>query len=281
MSDLGLLSYSLGIEFLFQPTGILLTQRQYIREMLKDAGLEHCKSAPTPMLEKLKLTPDMGASPADPTQYQHMVGKLIFLTHTRPDISYAEPHALAVKHLYRYLQGTADLALLYRKGEEDKLYGFTDADWAADLYDRKSTTGFVFFLGKTLVTWNSRKQPTLALSSTESEYMALTEGAKEAVWLRRLLGEIQVQNLNNSTSIHGDNQGSINLAHNPIYHGRTKHIEVRHHFIRERIQSGEISVDFVPTGEQIADILTKALGKTAFVRLRNQLGLIQIEPQKL
>lgn len=289
MSDLGLLSYSLGMEFLFRSDGLSVTQRQYIREMLTEFGLEKCKPAPTPMMEKLKLLPDMKAPLADSTKYQRMVGKLIFLTHTRIDIAFAvsivsrfmncpqEPHAQAVKRIYRYLQGTSDLALLYRRGEENQLRGFTDADWAADMHDRKSTTGYVFFLGGTPITWNSRKQPTVALSSTESEYMAVTEGAKEAVWLRRLLGEIHVLDLQAPTTIHGDNQGSLNLAQNPIYHGRTKHIEVRHHFIREKISSGEINLDYVPTNEQLADILTKPLGKTAFERLREQLGLIRLE----
>lgn len=245
MSDLGLLSYSLGIEFMFWPDGISVTQRQYIREMLTEFGLDKCKPAPTPMMEKLRLLPDMQAPPADSALYQRMVGKLIFLTHTRVDIAFAvsivsrfmnspqEPHAQAVKRIYRYLRGTSDLALLYRRGEETHLQGkdtqlqvFTDADWAADMHDRKSTTGYIFFLRGTPITWNSRKQPTVALSSTESEYMAVTEGAKEAVWLRRLLGEIHALDLQAPTTIHGDNQGSLNLAQNPIYHGRTKHIEV-------------------------------------------------------
>ena len=244
------------------------------------------------MLEKLKLVPEMDAPLTDATRYQRMVGKLIFLTHTRIDIAYAvsvvsrfiqrpqEPHAQAVKHLYRYLKGTINFAMLYRRGEESNLRGFTDADWAADAHDRKSTTGYVFFLGNTPITWNSRKQPTVALSSTESEYMAITEGAKEAVWLRRLLSEIHAINAHTPTTIHGDNQDSLNLAHNPIFHGRTKHIEIKHHFIREKIQTGEIDLKFTPTSEQLADILTKALGRTAFERLREQLGLVQIESPK-
>lgn len=140
MSDLGLLSHSLGLEFLFQPKGILVTQRQYIREMFDEFSLASCKSVPTPMHEKLKLTRDMEAPFANATRYQRMVGKLIFLTLIRIDIAYAvsvvsrcmtrpqEPHAQAVKHIYRYLKGTADFALLYRRGEEDKLCGFIDTD---------------------------------------------------------------------------------------------------------------------------------------------------------
>lgn len=110
--------------------------------------------------------------------------------------------------------------------------------------------------------------------------MAITEGAKEAIWLRRLLGEICVQNLQQPTTILGDNQGSLNLSHNPIFHGRTKHIEVRHHFVREKIVSGEVKLEYVPTTEQLADILTKALGKTSFFRLRDQLGLVPSEPER-
>lgn len=292
MTDLGVLTYSLGLEFIFLAEGLAVTQRQYIRTMLTDVGLENCRPVPTPMIEKQKLEPSMDAPLADPTKYQQMVGKLIFLSHTRPDIAFAvsivsrfmnkpqEPHAQAVKHIYRYLQGTTDFALLYRRGEEADLYGYTDADWAGDTYDRKSTTGYLFMLGSTPIMWNSKKQPTVALSSTESEYMALTEGTKEAIWLRRLLCELKIQDRKVPTTLYGDNQGSLNLAHNPIYHGRTKHIEVKHHFIREKVLSEEINLEYTPTEEQLADILTKALGRTAFERLRSQLGLVRIDVQK-
>ena len=291
MSDLGLLSYSLGLEFLFQPEGIMVTQRLYIQEMLDEFGLADCRPVATPMQEKLKLLPDMQAPLADIAKYQRMVGKLIFLTHTRIDIAFAVsvvsryktrpqvPHEQAVKHIYRYLKGTVNLALLYWRGEESTLCGFTDADWASDTYNRKSTTGYVFFLGSTPITCNSRKQPTVALSSTKSEYMAITEGTKEAIWLRRLLNKIHALDMQASIAIHGNNQRSLNLAHNPVYHDRTKHIEVRHHFIRDKILSGEINLDYVATKEQLADILTKALGRTAFERLRGQLGLVEIERQ--
>lgn len=132
-------------------------------------------------------------------------------------------------------------------------------------------------LGKSPITWNSKKQPTVALSSTKAEYMSITEGAKEAIWLRRLFNELNIQSHQSSTPIFGDNQGSINLAHNPVYHGGTKHIEVRHHFIREKIVSGEIKLKYISTVDQIADIFTKALGRTAFERLRDKLGLVKID----
>ena len=156
MSDLGVLSHSLGMEFQFSDAGIAITQRAYVSDMLAEFGLSDCKPSPTPMVEKEHLEPDMLAPPTDQTLYQRMVGKLIFLIHTRPDIAYAvsivsrfmskpqEPHARAVKHLYRYLRGTTDFALLYRRGEDLTLHGFTDADWAGDTHDRKSTTGYIF-----------------------------------------------------------------------------------------------------------------------------------------
>ena len=244
------------------------------------------------MDEKEQLEPDMLAPPTDQALYQRMVGKLILLTPTRPDIAYAvrivsrfmskpqEPHARAVKHLYRYLRGTTDFALLYRRGEDLTLHGFTDADWAGDTHDRKSTTGYIFMIGSSPITWNSKKQPTIALSSTESEYMAITEGTKEALWLRSLLEELRMSDPKVPTIIYGDNQGSLNLAHNPIYHARTKHIEVKHHFIREKVSAGQVKLEYIPTSEQLADIMTKALGRIAFERLRCQLGLVRIEPHQ-
>lgn len=291
MSDLGLLSHSLGLEFKFTSSGLLLTQCQYVKELLADFGMADCRPVATPMIEKLRLDPDMAAPPVDSTTYQQMVGKLIFLTHTRPDIAFAvgivsrfmshpqEPHMQAVKHIYRYLKGSTDLALSYQRGGVNTLRGFTDADWAG-AHDRKSTTGFLFLLGETPITWSNKRQSTVALSSTEAEYMALTEGTKEAIWLRRLFGELNLQNPRMPTTLHGDNQGSINLAHNPIYHARTKHVDVRHHFIREKVLSGEISLEYVPTGNQLADIFTKALGRVAFERIRSQLGLIKLDVAK-
>ncbi|KAG0574652.1 hypothetical protein KC19_VG280100 [Ceratodon purpureus] len=244
------------------------------------------------MAKKLHLKPVMDAAPVYQALYQCMVGKWIFLTHTRPDIAYAasivstfmnqlqKPHARAVKHIYRYLRGTKNFALFYRQGGDFNLHGFTDANWAGDTHDKKSTNGYMFMSSSSPRTWNSKKQPTVVLSSTKSEHMAVTEGTKEALWLRRLFGELRIQESNLPTTIYGDNQGSINLAHNPVYHGRTKHIEVKHHFIREKVASGEIKLEYIPTSDQIADTLTKPLGQTAFERLRNQLGLVQVNSQR-
>ncbi|OAE23571.1 hypothetical protein AXG93_4316s1020 [Marchantia polymorpha subsp. ruderalis] len=217
MTDLGTLSHSLGIEFLISHDGIRLTQRQYIESMLADFGLNKCRLVATHMAEKTHLLSDMRTPPADSVLYQTMVRNLIFLIHTRSDIAYVvcivsrfmaaplEIHARAVKHSYRYLKGTTNLALNYRRGEKDDLLGYTDSDWARDAYDRISTTKYLFLLGSTLITWNSKKQPTIALSSTEAEYMAITEATKETVWLR-LLRELKIQDLKKSTTIHRDNQ---------------------------------------------------------------------------
>ena len=285
MTDLGILTHSLGIEFIFHEYGITMTQRRYITTTLEEFGLIDCNSSPTPMLEGTKLKIDMEQPYVDAKLYQRMVGKLIYLTQSRPDIAYSVsivsrymnrpqvPHMLAVKHIFRYLKGTKNLGLCYKQGDSDILTGYADADWAGDLQDRKSTTGYLFRLGETPITWNSKKQTTVALSSTEAEYMALTEGTKEAIWLRRLLQEIQVLQDTTPTMIFGDNQGSLKLAHNPVFHSRTKHVDVRHHFIREKVESGQVTLDYISTRDQLADILTKPLGKITFERLRAQLGL--------
>ncbi len=165
------------------------------------------------------------------------------------------------------------MGLCYKQGDSDILTAYADADWAGDSQDRKSTTGYLFRLGEIPITWNSKKQTTVALSSTEAEYMALTEGTKEAIWLRRLLQEIQVLQDTTPTMIFGDNQGSLKLAHNLVFHSRTKHVDVRHHFIREKVESGQVTLDYISTRDQLADILTKPLGKITFERLRAQLGL--------
>jgi hypothetical protein len=166
------------------------------------------------------------------------------------------------------------MGLLYKKGEASTLTGFSDADWAGCIDDKRSTGAYLFKLGSTPITWCSRKQPTVALSSTESEYRALMEATKESMWLRRILKELGFRQ-QQATIIYCDNQGSIKLTKNPLFHTRTKHFEVHFHFTREKVLAGTISVQFVPTNQQAADILTKSLGRIKFVGCRKLLGLAQ------
>lgn len=152
------------------------------------------------------------------------------------------------------------------------LRGYCDADWAGDEGDRRSTTGYVFMLGVGAISWNSKRQPTIALSTTEAEYMAMSQCTKEAIWLRQLLADVGfVQQ--GGTQVLCDNQGAIALAKNPTHHSRTKHIDVQHHFIREQVEDQVIELKYVPTQAMVADVLTKALGKSQHLILIEKMGL--------
>ena len=205
---------------------------------------------------------------------------------TRPDIAQAvgvvsqfcenptQQHWIAVKRIFRYLQGTMDYGLYYRKTGEEDLVGYSDADWAGNLDNRRSTTGYAFLLHGACISWRSTRQRTVALSTTEAEYMALSESTQEAVWLKRLLEDLQQRDSNAPITIYGDNQGSIALTRNPEYHRRTKHIDIRHHFVREKVEDGQIVIKYCSTQDMLADLLTKPLPAEKFVKLRNKLGIL-------
>ena len=171
------------------------------------------------------------------------------------------------------MRATANYALFYRADVPLALHGYTDADWAGSLsVDRRSTSGFMFSLGSAAVTWSSKKQPTVALSSKEAEYRGAAVAACEVVWLRKLLSDLSIS-VDDPVVIHCDNMSSIQLARNPVFHARTKHIEVHYHFIRERVLAGDIDLVYVSTQDQVADIFTKALGAEKLRGFRSMLGL--------
>ena len=174
-----------------------------------------------------------------------------------------------------YVRATLDYALFYAGDAEIDLFGYTDADWAGSVTDRRSTSGFMFSFGSAAVTW-SKKQPTVALSSTEAEYRGAAVAACEVAWLYKLLGDFGLQ-VNRKVVIYCDNLSSIQLARNPMFHARTKHIEVHYHFIRERVLSSDIDLMYVNTEEQVADIFTKALGAEKLQRFRAMLGVQELE----
>ena len=185
----------------------------------------------------------------------------------------SETHWRGIKRILRYIKGTMNYGLLF-SGNDSKLVGFADADWAGDLDTRCSTSGYVFKVGTAIVSWNSKRQKTVARSSTEAEYVALSNAAQEAVWLRRLVAELRMSvDVPLPTLLYEDNNGAIELSKNAKNHNRTKHIDIAFHFVRERVQSEELSVVYCPTADMIADIMTKGLPKIQFLKLRDMMGV--------
>ena len=211
---------------------------------------------------------DDGAEKVDARNYRSLVGSLIYLTNTRPDIVQPislisrfmnEPskiHLIATKRILHYLNGTKKLDIKCVKEKDNKLVGYTDSDWTGSIDDHKSTSGYLFCLGTKPISWSSKKQKTVALSSAEAEYIAATDAACESVWLRRILSDMQ-QSEEMPTIIYCDNMSAIAMTKNMVFHSRTKHIELRHHFIRKLVQEEEIQLNFVNTNEQLADVFTK------------------------
>ncbi|XP_066354435.1 secreted RxLR effector protein 161-like [Miscanthus floridulus] len=239
------------------------------------------------MENKLKLSKEDKSPPVDATKYRSVIGSLRYLVNTRPDIAYSvgivsrhmenprASHWAAVKQILRYIAGTLSYGVRYTRSgiSEPSLLGFSDSDLAGDIDDRKSTSGSVFFIGMNLVTWVSQKQRVVALSSCEAEYIASANAACQGIWLSRLLSEllgIQAPKVR----LLVDNKSAIAL---PVHHEWSKHIDTRYHFVRECVDNGSIDIDHVSTQNQLADILTKALGKVRFIELQQQLGVVDVQ----
>ncbi|XP_058784688.1 secreted RxLR effector protein 161-like [Vicia villosa] len=182
-------------------------------------------------------------------------------------------HWKALKRILRYPQGTVSLGMFYSRAEDYKLMGYSDSDWYGDIDDRKSTSGYVFFMGNTTFTWLSRKQPIVTLSTCEAEYVASSWCVCHAIWLRRLLSKLE-QRQENATTVQVDNKSAIELVKNPVNNERSKHIDVRYHFIREHVKNGSVKLMHVASKDQAADILTKSLSKELFGRGKKMLGMM-------
>ena len=288
VKDLGELHHFLGVKVIQdkESNSIWIGQETYARELIKKFKMEESNAVSTPIqlgsnLVKAVEEDDM----FDQEIYQSAVGSLLYLsTRTRPDISYAvssvarftskptKQHWTAVKRIFRYLNGTINLGLLYSKDKEKECTGYSDADWAGDVNDRKSTSGFVFKLCGAAISWRSKKQSCVALSTAEAEYIALAIAVQESVWLQELLSSMKEASVKPAT-IFEDNKSAICLAKNPQYHGRAKHIDIKHHFIRQRVQDGDIKLEFCKSEDMIADMLTKGLNFYQFAKLREMAGL--------
>ncbi|KAJ9563192.1 hypothetical protein OSB04_008352 [Centaurea solstitialis] len=289
MKDLGDLHYFLGLEVLSDASGIYLCQAKYVSDLLSKAGLSDNKVASTPLEHNLHLAPNAGTPLQDPTRYRQLVGSLVYLTVTRPDIAYAvhtvsqfmaapcSDHYAAVLRILRYLKGTMFHGLHFSSKSSLLLRGFSDADWDSDMTDRRSTTGYCFFLGDSLISWRSKKQSLTARSSTEAEYRALADTTQELIWLRWLLSDMGAPQLS-PTPLWCDNNSDIQIAHNDVFHERTKHIEIDCHFTRQHVVRNTIQLHPISTLDQPADIFTKAHLPGRFRELVNKLNLSRSSP---
>ncbi|RVW83047.1 Retrovirus-related Pol polyprotein from transposon RE1 [Vitis vinifera] len=262
VKDLGNLKYFLGMEVARSRKGIVVSQRKYILDLLKETGMLGCKPIDTPMDSQKKLGIEKESTPVDRGRYQRLVGRLIYLSHTRPDIGFAvsvvsqfmhsptEKHMEVVYRILRYLKMTPGKGLFFRKTENRDIEG-------------------------NLVTWRSKKQSVVARSSAEAEYRALAQGICEGIWIKRVLSEMG-QTSSSPILMMCDNQAAISIAKNPVHHDRTKHVEIDRHFITEKVTSETVKLNYVPTKHQTADILTKALPRPNFEDLTCKLGLYDI-----
>jgi hypothetical protein len=297
ITDLGELRHILGIQ-VERDRGartITINQTAYIQDLLARHGMQDCAPVSTPLTVKDRLSNTQSPTTSDEKaayaeyakglNYLECLGGVLYATQTRPDIQHAvgvcaqfganpgKPHMEALKRVLCYLKGTAHFGLtLGGKNDGVDLIGWTDSDWAQDLDTRRSLGGFVFDIAGGAVSWSSKKQPTVALSTAEAEYMAASNATKEAIWLRVLLEDLGFPQTK-ATTIHADNQGCIALSRNPVAHSRAKHINIRHHFIRERVANSEIDFHFCTTKDMLADIFTKQLPREAFEKFRAALGV--------
>ena len=267
IKDLGEAHYFLGLEILPVPQGLVLTQRKFTKDLLAEFGSPDMTPVVTPLDCTQKLSAEDGEPFADPSLYRQIVGKLNFLTNTRPDLAFTVqhlsqfmqqprvPHFKALVHVLRYLKHTPDLGILLNNHADVSLTAYCDSDWTAYVHTRRSVSGYVIFFGQSLISWKSKKQGTVALSSAEAEYRSLRRLVAELAWLSRLLHELTIEDIT-PIPIKCDYQAAIYIAKNPE---RTKHIELDCHFVKEKLLDGLISLSHVSTKHQLGDIFTKPL----------------------
>ncbi|KAH9698856.1 retrovirus-related pol polyprotein from transposon RE1 [Citrus sinensis] len=292
LKDLGLVSYFFGVEVCYTDSGMHLSQTKYIKDLLSRASMQNCKGSDTPLSTGQKLEKVakgcLGKEFEDPTLYRIIVGGLQYLILTRPDIAHSVhklsqylsaptlQHWLTCKKVLRYLQATVTYGIYIQKEGELEvtgLNGYSDTDWACDIDDRKSIGAYCIYLGNNLISWSSKKQAIVAKSSTESEYKALSSASSEISWLESLISKLNIVKLPTPV-LWCDNQSAGELAKNLVFHSRSKHIELDIHYIRDKVLQKLLAVRYIPTDEQVADVLTKALSLLKFSYFRSKLNVI-------
>jgi hypothetical protein len=287
MSMIGELRFFLGLQVSQSDKGIFISQTKYIKEMLSKFQIEYGKPMSTPMITGCKLRKDDESLKVDQTMYRSMIGSLFYATTTKLDIMQAvglvarfqsapiETHIKAVKRIFGYLKGTLDFGLWNPKEEDFTLTAYIDAHWEGSIDDRKITIGGASFLGKCLVSWLSKNQPSISLYITKVEYIVASSCCTQVIWMKQTLEDLQVK-YDHPILINYENTSAINLSKNPIMHSKTKQIPIKFHFIREHVSLKIVKVEYVDTKDKISDIFTKPLPKSTFENLRHKLGVISI-----
>jgi hypothetical protein len=283
MKDLGPLHHFLGIEILSTTDGLHLSQTHYALTILERANMVDCKPMSTPLEAKNNITPN-DTPLDDPSHFRGLVGALQYLTLTRPDLSYCvnyvsqfmhSPtivHLKMVRRILRYVKGTINVGLHFTSNTTLDLFAFSDADWAGCPTTRRSTTGYCTFLGGNIISWCAKKQHTVSRSSTEAEYRAMANTAAELTWLTFLLKDLHIP-LASPPILYCDNISALHMTINPVFHARSKHIELDYHFVRERVALGLLVTHYIPTKDQVADLFTKPMSKSALAHFQPKLCL--------
>lgn len=285
LKDLGSAKYYLGIEIHRTTEGMYLSQRKYILDILQETGLVGAKPSDVPLPKGTMYSVDDGNLLADPAPYRRLLGKLLYLNCTRPDISFAvnhlsqfvqkpcENHWEGALQIVRYLKGSLHYCLHYTATSNLQIKAYSDADWGSCKITRRSVTGYCVYMDSNLISWRTKKQHTVSRSSAESEYRGLAAVVCELLWISYLLKDFWIV-LKNPIPLWCDSNAAIHIATNPVFHDRTKHIEIDCHLVRDKLKSGFIELRHVYSSQQPADILTKNLASPMFSHLLPKLSLV-------
>jgi hypothetical protein len=278
------LSYFLGLQIKQLKTNTFVSQGKHIKDMLKKFGMKDAKGMSTPMGTNGSLDSDTSGNMVDQKMYRSMIGSLLYVTASRPDVMFsvciyarfqASPRASylkATKRILRYLKHTQNFGLWYPKGAKFELVGYFESDYMGCKAERRSTSGTCQLLERSLISWSSKKQNSVALSIAEAEYIAAGSCCAQILWMKATLNDFGIEF--KQVPLLCDNESAMKLTNNPVEHARTKHIDVRHHFIRDHQQKEDISIENVGTDDQLANIFTKPLDEKRFCKLRNELNIL-------